>query len=82
MHGDIRTISSIKGIGKKTAERIVLELKNKFEDLPLLNTINGVTATAQSSITDEAVLLLVNTQPCPWQNIWYTRGTSNPVLSY
>lgn len=60
MHGDTRTISSIKGIGKKTAERIVLELKNKFEDLPLLNTINGVTATAQSSITDEAVLLLVN----------------------
>ena len=22
------------------------------------------------------------TQPCPWQNNWYTRGTSNPVLSY
>ena len=24
----------------------------------------------------------VATQPCPWQNNWYTRGTSNPVLSY
>ena len=24
----------------------------------------------------------IATQPCPWQNNWYTRGTSNPVLSY
>ena len=24
----------------------------------------------------------IATQPCPWQNNWYTRGTSIPVLSY
>ena len=24
----------------------------------------------------------VATQPCPWQNNWYTRGASIPVLSY
>ena len=24
----------------------------------------------------------VATQPCPWQNNWYTRGMSIPVLSY
>ncbi len=24
----------------------------------------------------------VATQQCPWQNNWYTRGTSIPVLSY
>ena len=59
MHGDTRTISSIKGIGKKTAERIVLELKNKFEDLPLI-TQNYATGTTKTSITDEAVMLLTN----------------------
>lgn len=60
LHGDIRTISSIKGIGKKTAERIVLELKNKFEDLPLLSGSYSNSTTTKSSITDEAVLLLTN----------------------
>jgi len=62
LHGDTRTISSIKGIGKKTAERIVLELKNKFEDLPLLSGSYAATpvANAKSSITDEAVMLLTN----------------------
>ncbi len=60
MHGDTRTISSIKGIGKKTAEMIVVELKSKFEDLPLLSTNFGNSVETKSSITDEAVMLLVN----------------------
>jgi len=62
LHGDTRTISSIKGIGKKTAERIVLELRNKFEDLPLLSGSYETTSvsSAKNSITDEAVLLLTN----------------------
>jgi Holliday junction DNA helicase RuvA len=30
IHGDIKLISSISGIGKKTAERIVVELRDKF----------------------------------------------------
>ena len=61
MHGDTRTISSIKGIGKKTAEMIVVELKSKFEDLPLLSqSYTNSTSNNKSSITDEAVMLLVN----------------------
>ena len=61
MHGDTRTISSIKGIGKKTAELIVVELKSKFEDLPLLSgSYNNTIEESKSSLTDEAVTLLVN----------------------
>lgn len=35
MHGDIEKINSIPGIGKKTAERIVLELKEKVGKIVL-----------------------------------------------
>jgi len=37
---DIRTLESIKGIGKKTAERIVLELKDKLSKHPIESNIS------------------------------------------
>lgn len=59
--GDTKVISSIKGIGKKTAERIVLELRSKFENVSLGETsilTDGI--KQQNNLTDEAVMLLVN----------------------
>ena len=38
--GDVRTLEGIKGIGKKTAERIVLELRDKLAKHPLDSNIS------------------------------------------
>lgn len=57
MNADTSALNKIKGVGKKTAERIVLELKEKvagFENLPLLNSNGGnigVVADACSALT-------------------------------
>ena len=55
---NIKLLSSVKGLGKKTAERIVLELKNSFDDLQLsmLKPNNRVVAT---SAVEEAIDTLV-----------------------
>ena len=52
--GDIAALSSIKGVGKKTAERIALELKNSFDGVVV--PTDGSPAV---SIDENAVLALV-----------------------
>jgi Holliday junction DNA helicase RuvA len=42
IQGDSRSLESIKGIGKKTAERIVLELKDKLAKHPLESNISAM----------------------------------------
>lgn len=55
---NIKLLSSIKGLGKKTAERLVLELKNSFDDLQL-SILSPKSTTFHSSAIEEAVDTLV-----------------------
>lgn len=57
---DVSLISKIKGVGKKTAERIVLELSNSGVALNLFNYETMSTAPKTSTSFDEAVMALVD----------------------
>ena len=54
---DTRKLSSIPGVGKKTAERICLELRDKLI-LPV--TATAPAATSRSSVDDDVISALVN----------------------
>lgn len=56
--GDVVALSSLKGVGKKTAERIVLELKGKIGSINL-NVLYSETLTEQQDNATEAINLLV-----------------------
>ena len=60
--GDAKAITKAQGVGKKTAERVVLELKDKMGAIAVGDTSDAVTAVAsvsESSNSAEAVEALV-----------------------
>lgn len=54
---DTRTLEKVKGIGAKTAQRIILELKGK---LVFDNNNTGQSNTAHNTTEDDALFALVN----------------------
>ena len=56
---DITTLSTIPGVGRKTAERLALELKDKLSELNLQPEATA-TQTPGGGIKDDAVSALVN----------------------
>ena len=62
--GDVKSIQAAQGIGKKTAERIVLELKDKMAGVAGVvqgtAAVNAAQSNAPGSATAEAVEVLVS----------------------
>jgi Holliday junction DNA helicase RuvA len=56
--GDIATISRIKGVGKKTAERVVLELKDKVGVAAAWELAAPGRSDQQAKMTDAVLALL------------------------
>lgn len=54
---DVKAVQSIKGIGLKTAQRVILELKDKVQKE--VGNISATPASQQSAIRDEAVMALI-----------------------
>ena len=54
--GDVKGLSAVKGLGKKTAERIVLELRDKIGAIESQSVTENITAEDDS---DDAVVALM-----------------------
>ncbi|MBR6788705.1 MAG: Holliday junction branch migration protein RuvA [Clostridia bacterium] len=57
--GNTSAVNSIKGVGKKTAERIVLELGDKFDDMSITAISEKKAPISLSGKAEEAVATLV-----------------------
>ena len=59
MDNDVKRLSSISGIGRKTAERMVVELKDKIGAADALDAVAGADADSGDTRLRDAVLALV-----------------------
>ena len=75
-HEDVARLTSISGIGRKTAERMILDLKDKLKDLftdERLPQIQKTAASAKNRVFEEAVSALLH--------LGYNRPTAERTLS-
>ena len=71
--GDVRALKNVKGIGAKTAERIIVDLRDKIKPTAdALSLGTGVSAQSRNDAYDEALAALVM--------LGYTRQQSQKAL--
>ncbi len=58
--GDVARLTAIPGVGKKTSERIVLELKDRLPRAPIAAVAPGAGAPEPSAMRDDVLSALVN----------------------
>ncbi len=60
--GDSNALSKIKGLGKKSAERICLELKDKITSTNIVsnNILDGVSGEVDEGVLNDAVMTLIS----------------------
>ena len=72
---DVRSLKSVKGIGPKAAQRIIVELKDKMANFmgsgTASQTAEGANVTVSSPVVDEAVqaLAVLGFSPAPTQKV-------------
>ena len=57
--GDVKRLSAVKGLGKKTAERIILELREKVSLFEKVEVSSGTPVVTVSSGDEDAVVALM-----------------------
>lgn len=71
--GDVKGLSTVKGLGKKTAERIILELRDKVDGISVSASDSAVSMPAFSSEEEDAVLALIS--------LGFSRGESEKAVA-
>ena len=59
VNGDVRTIQGVKGIGAKTAQRIILELKDKMLRDDIIPTETEIVSHSHNTLKNEALSALM-----------------------
>lgn len=60
LQSDVKLLTSISGIGRKIAERLVIELKDKFKDLPISSARIDRKVVANHSRESDAIQALMS----------------------